>query len=238
MESPTTTAKPVSGKEHQTGHRERLRARVERVGAESLEDYELLEFLLAYARPRVDTKPQAKKLLKVHGSLARVLKKESNAIQRVDGIGTTSALLLQVVGEIAVRAARDEVDPKKIVFANWENVKRYMRAKFKGERKEIFHIFYLDAANKLLADETLSRGTVDRTAIYIREILERSLHHGATAIILTHNHPSGNPDPSVEDINMTREIAKAIGQVDIELHDHLIVGGTGKIASFKDLGLL
>ena len=238
MESSTATAKPIPVRDNQTGHRERLRARVERVGAESLEDYELLEFLLAYARPRVDTKPQAKELLRVHGSLARVLKKESNAIQRIDGVGTTSALLLQVVGEIAVRAARDELDPKQIVFANWENVKRYMRAKFKGDPKESFHIFYLDSANKLLADETLSRGTVDRTAIYIREILERALHHGAVSVILTHNHPSGNPEPSAEDIQMTREVAKAIGQVDIELHDHLIVGGTGKVASFKDLGLL
>ena len=207
-------------------------------GAASLQDYELLEALLTYSVPRRDTKPAAKNLLKHRRTLAEVLRTEPAALAKLDGIGENSATLLAVVSEIAKRSVRDEIDPSEVIFTNWDKVKSYVRALFKGERKEQLHVLYLDARNRLVADEVASRGTVDRTAIYVREIVERALHFGATSIILAHNHPAGDPDPSEEDLQMTRAVQQALTNLGMDLHDHLIVGKSGRMVGFKDLGLL
>ncbi|MGR4000574.1 MAG: DNA repair protein RadC [Alphaproteobacteria bacterium] len=220
------------------GHRERLRRRILEHGSSSLQDYELLEALLTYAVPRQDMKPIAKRLEKTYGSISGALRADPLKLQNVNGIGASSAALLQVVSEISKRDARSEIKDQEIVFSNWDHVRRYVRSIYKGAKKESLHILFLDGQNRLIADEVASQGTIDRTTVYVREILERALHYAASSIILVHNHPSGDLTPSEEDLDMTRSIQEALRHVEISLHDHLIVGRGGEVAGLKDLGLL
>jgi|ERR1700733_12772702 len=226
------------GKErpHYHGHRERLRARLLQAGPEALPDYELLEFLLFAANPRGDTKPLAKALLKRFGGLAAVLGAAPESLAQVPGMGDASAAQLLAVRAAGLRLLRAEVAERPVI-GSWQKLLDYCTAAAGFAESEEFRLLFLDRKNALIADERQQRGTVDHVPVYPREVVKRALDLGASAIILVHNHPSGDPTPSPGDIAMTREVAKAAAAVGVTVHDHVILG-RGKHASFKSLGLL
>ena len=218
------------------GHRERLRERLLAAGAEALPDYELLEFLLFAARPRGDMKPLAKALLKRFGGLAGVLSADKEALQAVAGMGEASAAQLLAVRAAAVRFLRAEVQDRPII-GSWQALIDYCSAQAGFAETEEFRLLFLDRKNALIGDERQQRGTVDHTPVYPREVVKRALELGASALIMVHNHPSGDPTPSKADIEMTRAVTKALATVGIALHDHVVLG-RGRHASFKSLGLI
>jgi len=228
----------VPGKErpHYHGHRERLRARLLAAGPEALPDYELLEFLLFAANPRGDTKPLAKELLKRFGGLAAVLGASRESLSKVPGMGGASAAQLLAVRAAGLRLLRAEVAEKPVI-GSWQKLLDYCTAAAGFAETEEFRLLFLDRKNALIADERQQRGTVDHVPVYPREVVKRALDLGASAVIMLHNHPSGDPTPSPGDIAMTREVAKAAAAVGVAVHDHVIIG-RGKHASFKSLGLL
>ena len=217
------------------GHRERLRRRFFRQ-PETLPDYELIELLLCMARPRGDAKPVAKRLLRQFGSLGAMLAQDRDALCDVDGVNDASAAALVAVNEAACRMLRHKAAERPIL-ASWDQLLDYVAVRMGNAPREEFRVLYLDAKNKLIEDEALQKGTVGETAVYPREVVRRALELHATAFIMVHNHPSGDPTPSRADIAMTREVAEAGKALGITLHDHLIIGGRGH-ASFKSLGLL
>jgi DNA repair protein RadC len=219
-----------------SGHRQRLRERFLKDGGASLPDYELLELLLTGALPRRDTKPLAKVLLKRFGSFAGVVSAETGALQAVDGLGEAAAALLKCVRAAAVRLAREEA-AEQPVLSSWERVIAYYRANLAHETVEHFHLLFLDRKLQLIGDEAQQRGTVDHTPLYPREVIRRALELGASALILVHNHPSGDPTPSRDDIDITREVISAGKPLGIAVHDHLVIGKHGH-ASLKGLGLI
>jgi DNA repair protein RadC len=221
---------------HYLGHRERLRERLLNGGTAALPDYELLEFLLYAARPRGDTKPLAKALLARFGSLAAVLGAERDTLLGVDGMGEASAAALLAVREASVRLLRAEV-LRRHVISSWQQLLDYLTASMSHAETEEFHLLFLDRKNALIADERQQRGTVDHVPVYPREVVKRALELGASAVIMVHNHPSGDTTPSKGDIEMTKAVAKALAAVDLTIHDHVIIG-RGRHASFKSLGLL
>ena len=218
------------------GHRGRLRERLLTAGAEALADYELLEFLLYSARPRGDTKPLAKALLKRFGSLAATFGANKAALLTVPGMGEASAAALLAVRAVALRLLRAEIEERHII-GSWQALLDYCNAVAGYAAAEEFRLLFLDKKNALIADEKQHQGTVDHTPVYPREVVKRALELGASAIIMVHNHPSGDPTPSRADIEMTRAVAKAVAAVGIALHDHLVIG-RGRHSSFKSLGLL
>ncbi len=221
---------------HHTGHRKRLHERFMKAGADALPDYELLELLLFTVHTRRDVKPLAKALLKRFGSFAEVISAGPRALKEVEGVGEATVLALKTVQAAAVRMTRDEV-MQRPVLANWQNLLDYCRASMAYEETERFRILYLNRKNVLIADEVQQKGTVDHTPVYPREVVKRALELGATALIMVHNHPSGDPAPSKADIEMTREVKAAAEKLGIALHDHLIVSKSG-YNSFKTMGLL
>lgn len=223
-------------KPHYLGHRERLRERLLEKGGDTLADYEVLEVLLFAARPRGDVKPLAKALLKRFGSLAAVLAAEPRRLEEVDGMGAASIAALKVAHEAARRLAREEVMERPII-SSWERLISYCRVAMADERVEQFRLLFLDRKNKLIADEAQGRGTVDHTPVYPREVMKRALDLGASAIILVHNHPSGDPTPSKADVQMTRDVVEAGQRLGIQVHDHVIITRSGH-TSFKSRGLL
>ncbi len=218
------------------GHRRRLRARFLKTMGEGLADYELIELLLTGAMPRRDVKPLAKSLLKAFGSYEGVLSADPAAIAAVKGMGEAGVAILKAV-EVAARRLAQERVLKKPVISNWPALLDYCRTAMAHARREQFRILFLDRKNVLIADEIQQEGTVDHTPVYPREVIRRALELHASALILVHNHPSGDPTPSRADIDMTREIAEAGRKLGIRLHDHLVIGRTGH-ASFKTMGLL
>jgi DNA repair protein RadC len=224
----------ASEEPHYHGHRERLRARF-RGSADALPDYELTELLLFAAIPRRDVKPLAKQLIERFGNFAGVVTAPREALIEA-GLRDGAVDMLKIVREAAVRLARQEV-LNQPVLSSWQKVLDYCRARLAHDKVEQFHILFLDRKNVLIADEQQQRGTVDHTPVYPREVVKRALELGASALILVHNHPSGDPTPSRADIEMTREIAKAAGALSVSVHDHIVIGRTGH-ASFKSLGLL
>ncbi len=218
------------------GHRGRMRHRLLTAGPEALADYELLEMVLFIALPRRDTKPIARTLMDRFGSFANAVAAPLNDLRAVDGIGDAGAAALKTVHAAALRLARAEV-MERPVLANWDRLMDYLNAVMARERVEQFRVLFLDTRNRLLADEAQARGTVNHTPVYPREVVKRALELQATAIILVHNHPSGDPTPSRDDIEMTREVAAAARALSIVLHDHVIVGN-GRWLSFKREGLL
>jgi DNA repair protein RadC len=218
------------------GHRQRLRERLLRGGTEPLADYELLEFLLFSANARKDMKPVAKRLIAEFGSLARVLAADPVALGNIEGVGDATVGHLKAVEAAGQRLARAEVAGGTIIDA-WDKAITYMRSRIGRSEIEQLMVLYLDAANRLIADRIEQRGTVNQAPAYPREIVKRALEIQATAIILVHNHPSGNPKPSRADIDLTNEIAQAAKALGITLHDHIVVSG-GAHASFKAMGLL
>ncbi|MCV0397011.1 MAG: DNA repair protein RadC [Rhizobiaceae bacterium] len=221
---------------HYLGHRDRLRTRFAEGGHASLADYELLELLLYRSIPRSDTKPVAKALLQTFGSLAEIFRAPPALLQRVKGVGPSVALDLALVGAATERMLRAEVKGRE-VLGSWRQVLGYCRTAMAFEAREQFRILFLDKKNGLLADEIQQTGTVDHTPVYPREVVRRAIELSATAVILVHNHPSGDPTPSRADIEMTKLVAEAAKSVGITVHDHIIVGRNGH-ASLKGLGLL
>ncbi|MFQ5773526.1 MAG: DNA repair protein RadC [Kiloniellaceae bacterium] len=221
---------------HYHGHRARLRRRLLDKGGESLADYEVLEFLLFGAKPRGDTKPLAKALLARFGSLAGVLTATARELATVSGMGQASIAILKIVPEAARRLAFEEISERPVI-GSWDQLLTYCRITMGREKVEQFRLLFLDAKNRLIADEMQQRGTVDHTPVYPREVIKRALELGASALILVHNHPSGDPTPSKADIEMTREVQAAAAKLGIAVHDHIVIGRAGH-NSFKSLGLL
>ncbi len=230
---PTTSEAAPGG---HAGHRSRLRTRFLDGGAGALADYELLELLLFQALPRRDTKPLAKALIKRFGSFAEAISAEPPALKEVPNVGDTVVIALKTVREAALRLSREQVMNRPVI-GSWQSLMDYCRASMAYGKTERFRILFLDRKNVLIADEEQQRGTVDHTPVYPREVVKRALELGASALIMVHNHPSGDPTPSKADIAMTREVQEAGTRLGISLHDHVIVarGGT---QSFKTLGLL
>ncbi len=218
------------------GHRDRLRDRFRSGGADALPDYELLELLLFRSIPRRDTKPLAKELIRRFGSFAEVLSASEERLAEVAGIGEAVISDLKVVQAAAQRLLKSKA-AEQPVLASWNSVVDYCRAAMAYEMREQFRILFLDKRNRMIADEVQQRGTVDHTPVYVREVVKRALELSATAIILVHNHPSGDPSPSRADIDMTRQIVDVAKGLGIVVHDHLIIGREGH-ASFRELGLI
>ncbi len=221
---------------HADGHRERLRDRFLRAGAEGIQDYELMELVLFRARARGDVKPLAKQLIAAFGGFAEAVSAPVERLVEVRGIGLETAVELKIVHAAAVKLAQQRV-MKRPVISSWNELLAYCRAAMADERNEQFRVLFLDRKNLLVADEVQGRGTVDHTPVYPREVVKRALELGASAFILVHNHPSGDPTPSRADIEMTSQISKAAHALGIRLHDHLVIGKSRE-ASFKSLGLL
>jgi len=221
---------------HATGHRERLRERFRKAGVDGVQDYELLELVLFRAIPRRDVKPLAKNLIAKFGGFPQVLAAPIERLMEVKGISENVAHDLKVVQAAAIKLAQARV-LKRPVISSWNDLLAYCRAAMADEKTELFRILFLDKKNILIADEVQQRGTVDHTPVYPREVVKRALELGASAIILVHNHPSGDPTPSGADVDMTNQIVKAAAALNIRVHDHLVIGHDSH-ASFKSLGLL
>ncbi len=223
-------------KDHRSGHRARLRERFLKGGPEGLPDYELLELILFLAIPRRDVKPLAKELIERFGSYAAVLSADVETLRNAPGLGETAVAAIKSIQASALYLAREQAKEKP-VLSNWAAVNGYLQGAMAHLPREQFRVLFLDRKNTLIADETLSEGTVDQTAVYPREILKSALHNDASALILVHNHPSGDPTPSKADMMMTQEIKEACSKLSIAVHDHIIIGKFGQ-TSFKRLGLL
>ena len=223
---------PVSAE----GHRDRVRARLLTSGPDSVADHELLELVLYLAILRRDTKPIARALLTRFGSFAGVIAAPVTELRAVEGMGEVSAGALKIVQAAALRLMKSEVMAQP-VLGNWDALMGYLTAQLAREKVERFRVLFLDNKNRLLADEEQTRGTVNHTPVYPREVAKRALELHAVALILVHNHPSGDPTPSRDDIAMTAEIGRAVGTLGIALHDHVIIGN-GRWISFRKEGLL
>lgn len=225
-----------AAKPHYLGHRERLRKRFREGGAQSLPDYELLELVLFRAMPRRDTKPLAKAILARFGTFAEAMNAPEDLLLEVPGLGEAAVTEIKLVRAAALRLMRGEV-LERPVLSSWQGVLDYCRAAMGFEAKEQFRILFLDKRNQIIADEIQQQGTVDHTPVYVREVVKRALELSATAIVLVHNHPSGDPTPSRADIEMTKQIVAAAKPLGVVIHDHIIVGKQGHV-SFRGQGLL
>jgi DNA repair protein RadC len=228
--------KDAGGVPHFHGHRDRLRARFREQGPAALADYELLEMALYRAIPRGDTKPLAKALLKKFGTLTEVLAAPRERLKELEGVGDRAVDELKLIRAFAARTAGEAVR-KRPVLSSWSALLAYCRAAMAFEEREQFRIIFLDKRNTLIADEVQQMGTVDHTPVYPREVIRRALELSATAVILVHNHPSGDPTPSRADIQMTETIVDVGKPLGIVVHDHLIIGRDGH-TSFKALALI
>ena len=226
---------PLGETSDHAGHRQRLRDRFRKGGAESLPDYELLELILFRALPRRDTKPLAKRLIARFGSFAEVVNAPDARLKEVKDVGDAVVTELKLIRAAALRLMRSQV-VERSALSSWQQVLDYLRAAQGYEQREQFRVLFLDKRNRLIADEVQQEGTVDHTPVYVREVVKRALELSATAIVLVHNHPSGDPTPSRVDIDMTKQIAAAAQSLGITVHDHIIVGREGH-ASMKALRL-
>jgi DNA repair protein RadC len=224
------------GKPHHLGHRERLRERFRDGGADALPDYELLELLLFNAIPRADVKPLAKALIQRFGSFTEVLAAPPERLKEVQGVGEGVVTQLKIVHAAGLRLIKGEIR-RRTLLSSWTAVLDYCRAAMAFAEREQFRILFLDKKNGLIADEVQGEGTVDHTPVYPREVIKRALELSASAIILVHNHPSGDPTPSTADIDMTRRLIEAGDKLSIKVHDHIIIGRNGH-ASFRTLKLM
>ena len=220
---------------HYYGHRERLRQRLIDAGAENLPDYELLEVMLFVSNPRGDVKPLAKELLEQFGGFAELLSADPDALAAA-GLGLAGIAAIKSVREAALRLMRAELRDRPVVNS-WDKLIDYCSAQVAHNKVEEFHILFLDRKNVLLKHERQQRGTVDHTPVYTREVVKRALELGASALILVHNHPSGDPTPSKADIAVTQDIKKAAAPLGVVLHDHLIIGHNSH-TSLRDLKLI
>jgi DNA repair protein RadC len=215
--------------DHRHGHRDRLRARFREGGPDALPDYELLEMILFRVFPRGDPKPVAKQLIATLGSFAEVIHAPEHRLREVDGIGDRAVEEIMLIRAAALRLMKRQI-PKRTPLSSWQTVLDYVTAAQAYDQKEAFRILFLDKRNQLIADEVQSRGTVDHTPVYVREVISRALELSATSVILVHNHPSGDPTPSRADIDMTKLIVAAGGPLGVAVHDHIIVGRQGHVS--------
>ena len=221
---------------HHLGHRDRLRDRFLNGGAKALHDYEVLELLLFQAIPRRDTKPIAKALIARFGSYAGVLRAQPAELRKVDGVGKAAVAAIRIVGEAAALLGREETLNGE-VLNSWDRLVSYLRTRMAHEKTECFRVLFLDTKNRLIEDEEQQRGTVNHTPVYPREVMRRALELTASAVIMVHNHPSGDPSPSKADIEMTRQVRDVGKSLGITLHDHVIVARGGH-SSLRAMGLL
>jgi DNA repair protein RadC len=235
---PADTSDPSEPSEapHYHGHRERLRERFHGAGQDALSDYELLEMVLFTAQPRRDMKPLAKTLLKEFGSFAEAIHAPDARLREIDGIGEATITQIKLIAAAASRIAKGQLK-QRTMMSSWNDVIDYCRTSMAFADKEQFRILFLDKRNQLISEEVQQIGTVDHTPVYPREVIKRALELSATAIILVHNHPSGDPTPSQADIQMTKTIIEIAGPLGISVHDHIIVGKNGH-ASLKGLKLI
>nr|WP_321980171.1 DNA repair protein RadC [uncultured Cohaesibacter sp.] len=226
----------AAGRPHYVGHRERLRQKFRESGPDALHDYELLELILFRAIPRRDTKPLAKDLLARFGSFAEVIAAPDHLLMEFPGVKQAVVTELKLIHAAAAKFAEDRVKDRP-VLSSWNSVIDYCRTTMAFNDIEQFRILFLDKKNALITDEVQQTGTVDHTPVYTREVVKRALELSATAIIMVHNHPSGDPTPSRADIDMTQQVSDACERLSITLHDHIIVARNGH-TSFKGLGLI
>ncbi|MBI2719210.1 MAG: DNA repair protein RadC [Rhizobiales bacterium] len=221
---------------HFLGHRERLKNRFRDGGADAVPDYELLEMVLYRAIRRGDTKPIAKQLMARFGTFAEVLSAEPERLMEVKGVGEAVATEIKIVHAAAMRLMKGQVIDRP-VLASWNAILAYVRAAMAFNDIEQFRVLFLDKKNQLIADEVQQEGTIDHTPVYPREVVKRALELGASAIVLVHNHPSGDPTPSLADIEMTKKVVDAGTRLGVMVHDHIIVGRKGHV-SFRSLTLI
>lgn len=221
---------------HHAGHRDRLRERFLRGGTDAVHDYELLELMLFAAIPRRDVKPIAKALLNKFGSVAGVVTAKPEWLMQVEGVKEAAATALKAAEAVAVRMLRDQVMDRPVI-SSWDALIDYCTASMAYRDTEQFRILFLDRRNRLIADELQQKGTVDHTPVYPREVVKRALELQASAIIMVHNHPSGDPTPSQADITMTRTVRDVSEPLGVVLHDHVIVG-RGSYTSMRSQGLI
>ena len=234
--TPSDPATPNSPADHMSGHRSRMRAKLLDKGYEALSELELLEMLLYAGNRRGDTKPLAKTLMRRFGSLSAVLRAPAALLAQQTGMGDASVAALKIVEAAGLYLSHSDIENRH-VLTSWSEVQHFCVTRLSHEPVEHFMILCLDNRNRLIGEEVLSRGTVDQTPVYVREVINAALRHHAKAVILVHNHPSGETEPSRADIDMTTELNAALSLVTITLHDHLIVAGK-TVVSFKSLGLL
>lgn len=213
-----------------------MRAKLLDAGPDSFRDYELLEMALWAANPRGDTKPLAKVLIDTFGDFAQVISADPDRLAEVPGVGEAAVAQIKLLDAAAVRLARARVMNRN-VLSSWQSLIDYCRASKQYKKTEEFHVLFLDRKNVLVADEVQQKGTVDHTPVYPREIVKRALQLEASALIMVHNHPSGDPTPSRADIDMTKQVRDAAKAVGVVLHDHLVIGA-GEPYSFRSNGLL
>ncbi len=228
---------PRDNTKQNLGHRGRVRERVIKSGADALHDYELLEALLYYVFPRGDTKTMAKNLLKQMGSLKKIGNASAEDFADVVGAGPSTILFFQLLKELSLRISYQEAFHDKPLLHSWAAVVEYCRKAIGFEKLEHFMVLYLDSNRRLISHEIMSKGTISRVNVYVRNIVTDALKHNASAVILVHNHPTDRTEPSKPDIDITKAIIKALRTVDIVLHDHIIIGPTN-YDSFKNLGLI
>jgi DNA repair protein RadC len=217
------------------GHRSRLRERLLDAGPEGFHDYELIEYLLTLTIPRVDTKPLAKRLLDDFGGIGPLLSASADTLRR-EGVSEAAIAALKIAHAAALRLleARIEAQP---VLSSWDALGDYLHATLAHRRTEEVRILFLNAKNMLLANEALWQGSVDEASVHVREVIARAIALGATALIIVHNHPSGDPTPSQQDIRLTRDLVEAGRHMKVTVHDHVIVGANGR-TSMRAMGLI
>lgn len=235
-EQPSFLEAPLNEHSLNAGHRQRLRDRSRKGGADALPDYELLELVLFRALPRRDTKPLAKRLIARFGSFAEVVNAPEPRLKEVKDVGDAVITELKLIRAAAVRLTQASV-LQRPALSSWKQVLDYLRTAQSYEHREQLRVLFLDKRNRLVGDEVQQQGTVDHTPVYVREVVKRALELSATAIILVHNHPSGDPTPSRADIDMTKQIIAAAMPLGVAVHDHIIVGREGHV-SLKSLGLI
>ena len=219
-----------------SGHRGRLRKRLFEGGPDALLDHELVEYLLALALPRRDTKPLAKKLIKEFGGFGSLLAADAGTIARVGDLSEGAVAALKIAQASALRLLKSEI-AERPVLGSWQALLDYLHADMAHNPIERVRVLFLNSKNMLIRDEQMSEGSVDEAAVYIREIIRRALECHATALIIVHNHPSGDPSPSSQDIKLTRDLAEAARHLKISLHDHVIIGTRGH-SSLRAMGLI
>lgn len=236
MTSTPDGQKPQAATSPHAGHRARLREKLLKRGGDALADYELLELILTIAIPRRDVKPLAKTLMAEFGSFAEVIHADLHRLEGIKGLGETSIAALKIMQAATIRVTRDQVMDKP-VLSGWTALIDYLKASTAYREREVLRVLYLDQKNVLIADEVVNEGTINHAPIYPREIMRHALQLGATSIILCHNHPSGDPTPSRQDIATTRDIVDVGRKLGVKVHDHVIVGKSGE-KSMKNMGLI
>lgn len=219
------------------GHRKRLRERYAKNGYEALQDYEIIELLLTFVKQRVDTKPLAKQLIKKYGTIEEILKADIKDLKETEGVGDITAVFLNFIGDIAACSFKDKAEKQKISFKNKNQLISYLRNDIGFSKNEEFKVLFLNSVNEIIETEILFTGTIDKSAVYPRKILERALYHNARSIVFVHNHPSGNVSPSEKDIELTEEMKKFFKIVDINVLDHIIITKNSHF-SFLEEGII